>query len=123
EQREARRLEVVDGQVGAAAGDLREPARTGDDGPEAEEDVQHRHQCRDNEDAAADVRSLHARSPISAITVRPTLTFSRICTRMTASAGKKMPTREPNLIMPTRSPRTTSSPSFLSKTMRRASSP
>src|SRR5262249_25675311 len=113
EQRQAGRLERLDGQVVAPVGDGRDGARAGDDGPGAEEDVQHRQQRGDDVYAAAEVRRLHAGSPIWAITVRPTFTFSRMLTFSCASGGKKMSTREPNLIIPTRSPRTTSWPSFL----------
>ena len=57
------------------------------------------------------------------MTVSATFTLSRMLDADRRVGGKKMSTREPNLIMPTRSPRTTSSPSFLSKTMRRARRP
>ena len=51
------------------------------------------------------------------------MTWSPTRTFISASAEKMTSVREPNLISPTRSPRSTVSPTFLVKTMRRASKP
>src|SRR5712692_7500541 len=127
EDREAGDLEGLDGEVGAVVGYGLDAAGAVDDGAEAEEEVEDGEQRGHHVDTATEIFSyvgaLHHFAPSSAMTVRATFTFSRMPTLMIASCGKKTSTREPNLIMPTRSPRTTSSPSFLSKTMRRASSP
>src|SRR5207253_10333046 len=127
EQREAGHLEVLDGQIASAVGHGLDAARAVDDGAESEKQIEDGKGSGNDVDAApevlANVGRSHARSSISAITVRPTFTFSRIRTLMVAAGEQKTSTRDPNLIMPIRSPRTTSSPSFLSKTIRRASSP
>src|ERR1700682_3635860 len=53
----------------------------------------------------------------------PPLTRSPTATLISDGAGKITSVREPNLIRPTRSPRETASPTFLVKTIRRASKP
>src|SRR5205814_6378275 len=95
-------LEVRGGEVEAVVGDGFDAEHGVDHRAEPEEQVQHREEGRDDEHAPAEVLAdlgFHSMSPSSAITVRATFTLSRICTRIRTSAGKKMSTREPNLIM------------------------
>src|SRR5580658_8568893 len=62
-------------------------------------------------------------SSISASTVAPPFTLSPTFTLRAASAGTMTSTLEPNLMRPTRCPRSTLSPAFKLNTMRRASRP
>src|SRR5579872_1537908 len=59
----------------------------------------------------------------TAKTLAPPFTLSPTLTCSLAAASMRTSTRDPNLINPTRSPRSTLSPTFLVKTIRRASNP
>src|SRR6202034_1811062 len=71
------------------------------------------------------IEGIHELSPrgMAAKTLAPPLTRSPTFTRKTALDGITTSTLEPNLISPTRCPRSTDCPSLQRKTMRRASSP
>src|SRR5207253_9348729 len=111
ENRQAGRPEVVDDEEIVPSGHRLERAHRIEDAAESEEEIEDRKRRRNHVDAAAKVLLQIAlrHHSISAMTVSATFTLSFSATLMFVCAGKNMSTREPNLIMPTRSPRTASS--------------